>query len=144
MTDLRKFLLAACAFGLMASTGARAQIFASPSSWAAAVVNSVASPSVVKASPGVVSAVQCDNLNGATAVYIQIINAASAPALGTNVIGYIPIGAGATGGKVYPSPGLNASAGISIGAIVASGTSLIPTGTTAITGNAPNCEVVYK
>ena len=98
---------------------------------------SLITPVVVKSSAGLVSAIQCDNLAGASNAYVQILNAAASPALGTNVIAYVPLAAGTSGGKVYPLPGLAASTGISVGLATT------PTGSTAA-GTAGNCEVDYE
>ncbi len=105
--------------------------------WSSAVLASLTTATVVKASPGTISAIQCDNLAGSTNAFAQIINTAASPALGTNVIGYVPLAAGASGGKVFPLPGVAASTGISVGIATT------PTGATAA-GTAGNCEVDYK
>ncbi len=105
--------------------------------WLSDVLASLITPVVVKSSAGLVSAIQCDNLAGASNAYAQILNTATSPALGTNVIAYIPLAAGTSGGKVYPLPGLAASTGISVGIATT------PTGSTAA-GTAGNCEVDYE
>ena len=74
---------------------------------------------------------------GASNAYVQILNTAASPALGTNVIGYVPLAAGTSGGKIYLLPGLAASAGISVGLATTAN------GSTAA-GTAGNCEVDYE
>jgi hypothetical protein len=101
-----------------------------------AIQSALTTPVVVKASAGQVYKVQCDNLAGAGSAWVELINAASSPALGTNVIDQVAIAAGSTGGFSLPI-GEAFSTGISIGAATASN------GSTAVS-TAVNCSVSSK
>ena len=105
--------------------------------WGGTVVANLTTPVVVKASAGTVGEIHCEIMSSASNAYVQILNAASSPALGANVIGFVPLVAGTTGGKTYVLPGLAASAGISIGLATTAN------GSTAA-GTAGNCEVDYE
>jgi hypothetical protein len=101
-----------------------------------AIQNALTTPVVVKASAGQVYKVQCDNLAGSANAWVEIINAASSPALGTAVLDQIPLPVGGTGGFALPT-GEAFATGISIGAATASN------GATAVS-TAVNCSVAYK
>ena len=101
------------------------------------VAASLTSPVVIKASAGTISAIHCDNTAGTTTAYAQILNTASSPALGTNVLWFVTMAGGQPGTIVFDSAGLAASTGISIGLATT------PNGSTAY-ATAGNCAVEYK
>jgi hypothetical protein len=79
---------------------------------------------------------QCDNIAGAAAAWVQLIDTASAGALGTGVVDQIPLPIGGTGGFALAT-GETFANGIVIGAATASN------GATAVS-TAVNCSVAYK
>jgi len=105
--------------------------------WHTSLNASLTSAVVVKSSAGIVAGIQCDALSGTAVVYAQLLNTASYPALGTNVVDYVPIAAGGSNGKMIPLPGATYSTGISVGLATT------PTGSTAA-ATAGNCSVYYN
>jgi hypothetical protein len=101
-----------------------------------AIQSALTTPVVVKASAGQVYKIQCDNLAGSANAWVELINAASSPALGTTVLDQVALPIGGTGGFAL-AVGEVFGTGISIGAATASN------GNTAVS-TAVNCSVAYK
>ena len=105
--------------------------------WTPKMLANLSTAQVVKASAGQVVRVQCDNISGSSAAYVQLLNIASSPSLGSNQVGYVPLAVGGTGGFTLSGMGVQFSSGISIGAATTA------SGSTAV--SAPvNCEVDYN
>lgn len=93
-------------------------------------------PVVIKASPGQIAKVQCDNLAGTANAWVELINVAATPALGTSVLDQVALAPGGTNGFALASGELFTT-GISIGAATASNG-----GTAVSTG--VNCSVTFN
>jgi hypothetical protein len=114
-----------------------ATVVASTTGGATPVVQpTLTTPVVIKASAGEIYKVQCDNIAGAAAAWVELFNVASGATLGTGVTDYIPLPVGGTGGFTL-AIGEIFTTGIMIGAAAG------PTGSTAA-ATAVNCSVAYK
>ena len=97
-------------------------------------------PQAVKTSAaGQLVRIQCDNLNGTAAAFVQIYDAATAGAVtqGSGLADYVPLAVGGTGGYTLASAGVQYINGI----VISAATTLAGSSTTNIS---VNCSPTYK